>query len=200
MNSLGTMALNVKKVIAESFCQRGKLNYRLLVLAAVGIGLIIAGGFWDARPPAKSGESTEVRKNLPAVKPGDEESLEIKLANILSQVRGAGTVIVNITLDTGTGQEHAKNIVKETKIIQEKDGSGGNRTTTESKDNEQIILTKDNGVDRPVVVKETKPSIRGVLVVAEGAGNSEVKAALVKAVETGLGIPAYRITVLPQRR
>jgi stage III sporulation protein AG len=38
------------------------------------------------------------------------------------------------------------------------------------------------------------------LVIAEGAADSAVKASLTKAVEAGLGLPAYKITVLPQRK
>ena len=50
------------------------------------------------------------------------------------------------------------------------------------------------------MVREYKPEIKGVLIVAEGANDSTVKASLTRAVELGLGIAPYKITVLPQRK
>ena len=61
-------------------------------------------------------------------------------------------------------------------------------------------MSKESGTDRPVMVRESKPVIKGVLVIADGAHDSLVKANLSKAVETGLGVPPYKITVLPQRK
>ena len=119
---------------------------------------------------------------------------------MLSQVKGAGSVAVSITLETGSTQEPGKNTIKESKTIQEKDASGGIRTTTEIKESEQILLSRDNGVDRPIMIRELKPVVKGVLVIADGAYDSTVKANLTKAVEAGMGIPSYRITVLPQRK
>ena len=109
-------------------------------------------------------------------------------------------VDVNITWENSSTQEHAKNVTKESKTIQEKDTTGGVRSTTETKESEQILVGKENGVDRPVIVREIKPMVKGVLVIAEGAYDSNVKASLTKAVESGLGIPSYKITVLAQKK
>ena len=62
------------------------------------------------------------------------------------------------------------------------------------------LLRQCNGADRPVMVREAKPTIKGVLVIAAGAADSAVKANLTRAVEAGLGIPTYKITVLPLRK
>jgi stage III sporulation protein AG len=115
-------------------------------------------------------------------------------------VKGAGAVAVSVTLENGSAQEYAKNSVKESRTVQERDTAGGVRTTTETKESEQVLLSKENGVDRPVMVREVKPVIKGVLVIAEGAQDSVVKANLTRAVEAGLGVPAYKIQVLPQRK
>lgn len=97
------------------------------------------------------------------------------MANILAKVKGAGSVAVSITFENSSTQEHAKNVVKESKVVQKKDTSGGIRTTTETKENEQILMGKENGVDRPVIMREIKPIIKGVLVIAEGAADSTSK-------------------------
>jgi stage III sporulation protein AG len=126
--------------------------------------------------------------------------MEAKLANLLSQVKGAGAVAVSITFEGGSTQEYARNTVRESRTIQERDTAGGTRTTTENKENDQVLLSRENGSDRPVMVREIRPAVKGVLVIAEGAADSTVKASLTRAVEAGLGIPPYKITVLPQRK
>lgn len=175
---------------------------RFLVLGIVGMFLLIIGGVYDSSPgKPKVVQQSEPIVNTPVSSTRNyEEVEETKLSNLLSQIRGAGTVTVNITYETGSTQEHAKNITKESKVIQEKDNNGGARTTTETKENEQVLMSKDNGADHPVMVREIKPVIKGVVVVADGAYDSTVKANLTRAIEAGLGIPSYKITVLPQRK
>jgi stage III sporulation protein AG len=200
MNALGVFLEGTRNNFVTKLFKDGVLNTRLVLLGIFGIVLLLAGGVFDFHsPPAKTENVAELPKQTAIVR-SYEDALEGKLANLLSQVRGAGSVSVNITLESSSSIEHAKNLVKETRTIQEKDSGGGIRTTTETKENAQILISKENGADRPVMVREYKPVIKGVLVVAEGALDSTVKANLTKAVGTGLGIPSYKITVLPHRR
>ncbi|MEN6412562.1 MAG: hypothetical protein ABFC84_07340 [Veillonellales bacterium] len=202
MSGLSTFLTNGRKLWPSQLLKDGVLTTRMLWLGIIGVLLIAAGSLFDSQNIKPIPETaSDSLKSSPIVNTRSyEESLEGKLANILSQVKGAGTVTVNITLENGSTQEHAKNIVRESKVIQEKDTSGGVRTTTETKENEQILLSKENGVDKPVMVREIKPVIKGVLVIAEGAYDSTVKVNLTKAVEAGLGVPSYKITILPQRK
>lgn len=202
MNVLGSFVESSKKLWPSKLIKEGALNTKLVMLGILGIVLLLIGGVFDGQTGKKVTETpSETVKSAPVQSSRSyEEILEAKLSNILSQVRGAGAVSVNVMLESSSTQEHAKNLVKETKTIQEKDTAGGLRTTTETKENQQILVGKENGTDKPVMVREIKPPIKGVLVIAEGAYDSNVKANLTKAVETGLGIPSYKITVLPQRK
>lgn len=200
MNVIASMMEGVRNGFVGRLFKEGIITTRLLVLGGLGVILLIAGGVFDSIPqPVKSGV-TDTPKPVQSVSRSYEEALEGKLAHLLSQVKGAGTVSVNIILESSGSIEHAKNIVKETKTIQEKDNSGGIRTTTEAKESEQVLISREGGADRPVTVREHKPVIKGVLVVADGAQDSSVKANLTRAVETGLGIPSYKVTVLPHRK
>ncbi|BBB92912.1 MAG TPA: hypothetical protein PKA28_02235 [Methylomusa anaerophila] len=187
---------------AKKITKGGNINFRLILLGVIGIILLLVSGLL---------ESPQTKTKIPVVLPNEsaktavgnrsfEEAMEAKLANTLAQIKGAGTVSVSITLESSGMSEHAKNVTRETKVIQEKDTAGGIRTTTETKETEQILLSKDNGNDHPVMVRESKPVIKGVLIVAEGANDSNVKANITKAIESGLGVPSYKVTVLPQRR
>lgn len=178
-------------------------NAKLVVIGVVGVLLVIAGGLFDGKtqealPATPLSDAAKTSANMP--QRSVEEALEAKLANLLAQVKGAGSVAVNVTLENSAAVDFAKNVTKENKTIQENDNAGGIRTTTESKESEQILMGKENGIDKPVMVRETKPIIKGVLVIAEGATDSTVKSNLTKAVETGLGVAAYKVTVLPQRK
>jgi stage III sporulation protein AG len=201
MNSMGEWAEKAKRLWPSQLIKDGVINMRLIMIGLLGVGLLVAGGVFDRQIPKAPVENTKDIKLAPAnVSRSYEEVLEAKLANILSQVKGAGAVVINITLESTGAQEHAKNVVKENKVVQEKDTSGGVRTTTESKESEQILMSRENSADHPVMVRETKPTIKGVLVIADGAQDSIVKANLTKAVEAGLGVAPYKITVLPQRK
>ena len=125
--------------------------------------------------------------------------MENKLSILLSQVKGAGKVTVSVILENSSFQQPAKNITKETKTIQEKDNMGSLRTTTEIKESEQILFSKENGAEQPVFINEIQPKIKGVLVISEGAYDSIVKANLIKGVEIGLGLPSYKVTVLTSK-
>jgi stage III sporulation protein AG len=201
MNSLEAIVAGFKKMWPAQLLKDGVITTRLIWLGVLGILLLLFGGVLDNLSTKPNTEApTEIVKIASPSHNSYEEVLEEKIANILTKVKGAGAVAVNITLENSSTQEHAKNIVKESKVVQEKDASGGIRTTTETKESEQLIIGKENGVDRPVIVREIKPIIKGVLVIAEGAYDSTVKANLTKAIEAGLGIPTYKITVLAQRK
>lgn len=200
MNAISSLMEGTRKSFIGKLFREGVLNTKLLILGGFGALLLVAGGIFDSPSTQVKVRNTDMPQAMQNANRSYEDVLEGKIANLLSQVRGAGAVSVSVTLESSGSVEHAKNIVRETKTIQEKDHSGGIRTTTEAKESEQILMSKEGGSDRPVMVREYKPVIKGVLIVADGAQESSVKANLTKAVETGLGIPSYKITVLPHRK
>jgi len=61
-----------------------------------------------------------------------------------------------------------------------------------------VLLRDPQGNELPLVVEEGEPRYRGVLVVARGVEDPEVKARVIEALQVLLGLPAHRITVLPR--
>lgn len=201
MSGMESFLTYTKKIWPQQLLKDGVINTRLIWLGLLGIILLVMGGVIDRQTVSPSPKvSNEPLKVAVPVNLSYEEAIEGKLTHTLSQVKGAGTVVVNITWENSSTQEHARNITKESKIIQEKDTAGGVRSTTETKESTQILVSKENNMDHPVLVKEIKPMIKGVLVIADGAYDSNIKAVLTKAVEAGLGIPSYKITVLAQKK
>jgi stage III sporulation protein AG len=192
----------IKGKAVQRYLDYLRQNSKLVVIGIIGILLVLASSLFDGSVKNRQAALPDDTVKAPPASStrSVEEALEAKLANLLSQVQGAGAVVVNVTLENSAAADFAKNVTRESKTIQENDNSGGIRTTTENKESEQILLGKENGTDKPVMISETKPVIKGVLVIAEGAADSTVKNNLTQAVETGLGIAAYKVTVLPQRK
>ncbi len=118
--------------------------------------------------------------------------LENKLENILSQLKGVGKVKVMITLEDTTEVVPAFNTTKNNETTKENDSQGGTREIVREDMTIQVV-TNDKG--EPIVLKEIRPTIKGVIVIAEGAENLEVKEMLYEAVKTALGVPGNRVEV-----
>jgi stage III sporulation protein AG len=129
-----------------------------------------------------------------------EEKLERKLEKTLSVIAGAGDVEVNISLEVGPEYVYARNDQQSKKEIGEEDQSGGTRETKQYDNSSEIVVLNQGSDSKAVVKKKIKAKVRGVLVVAEGANNSQVKADLISAVEVGLGVESYKIKVLAKER
>ncbi|MFS8541909.1 MAG: sporulation stage III protein AG [Tissierellales bacterium] len=118
--------------------------------------------------------------------------LENKLENILTQLKGVGKVKVMITLEDTTEVVPAFNTTKNNETTKENDSQGGTREIVREDMTIQVV-TNEKG--EPIVLKEIRPTIKGVIVIAEGAENLEVKEMLYEAVKTALGVPGNRVEV-----
>nr|PZN04799.1 MAG: stage III sporulation protein AG [Bacillota bacterium] len=126
-----------------------------------------------------------------------QSEMEKRLEQILAQIKGVGRVEVMITLESEGYVEPAFNSIDNKRVTEENDGEGGVRTTTELQVNKQMVLLNKGGREEPLLVKKGTPEVRGVLIVAEGGDSSETVDRITKATSTLLGIPLYKITVLP---
>lgn len=122
--------------------------------------------------------------------------LSDRLEHILSQIDGAGEVESWVTLSGSSEEVLYEEKDEEQKRLEEADSVGGSRTDEESK-MKRTVLKDHNG--NPYVVKILQPEVEGVLVVAEGAGNSTIKKNITEAVQVLFGIEAHRIKVVKRK-
>lgn len=127
------------------------------------------------------------------------DSLETQLKNILSQIKGVGQVEVMVTYESSVEVVPASNTTKSQQQTQEKDAQGGTRTTTQEELTQSIVTNSSSSGTGLMVIKEIKPQIRGVVVVAEGAGDIMVKTELIEAVKTIFQIPAHKVMVYQKK-
>ena len=52
--------------------------------------------------------------------------------------------------------------------------------------------------EEPIVLQRLKPDVKGIIIVAKGAENLEVKTAVMKAVRAYLDVPPHKIAILPK--
>lgn len=119
--------------------------------------------------------------------------MEKRLEEILKKIKGVGEVDVMITFDDTSEKIPVFNTNQIIEKTDEKDAQGGTREVTREDLSQQIVV--GSGGDSLMIMKETKPKVRGVIVVAEGAENIEIKEKLYSAVKTVLGVSGNKVEV-----
>ena len=129
-----------------------------------------------------------------------ETAIENQLEDILTTVEGVGNVSVRVTLENGPQYIYATDENLNESKVEEKDSNGSQRVTTESTNSDQMVMAQpaSMGGQQPVVEKEIKPKVAGVLVTAEGARDADIKVTLSRAVQTLLDLPAHKVSILPK--
>ncbi|MCR2042799.1 stage III sporulation protein AG [Anaerosalibacter massiliensis] len=189
------MEFNFKiKELLQKITNKKYIN-KLLIILIVGIMLLITSSIF------KQDKEKETIKKNNNIKEKKEENymedyayeLEKKLEKILGQIKGAGKVNVMVTLDETTEKIPAVNKTENQEKTNEEDSQGGVREIKREDSSVQVVTKGNDG--SILVLKEIKPKVKGVIVVAEGAYDIEVKEQLYEAVKTALGISGNKVEV-----
>lgn len=124
------------------------------------------------------------------------EYLEKKLEAVLGQMDGVGNVEVMITVSDRGEYVVEKDTNSVGTITTEKDSAGGSRTVSENTVEEATIYVENGEETYPYIQKEKMPTVEGVVVVAEGGGNSLVVSNISESVKALLPVEAHRIKVV----
>lgn len=213
------MLPNWKKLFESDPAQK-KLRpiHYFIVLLGIGIALMIVTDFLRVQPdqpldfPTSSGgggpgtasgspDSPALGKSVANDLIAEYENLyETQLKEILSKIVGVGEVEVMVNLDSTPEMVVEKNRDSRTSTTQETDKERATRNVSDQSRNDQVVVIEGGeNADQPVVVKTLKPKVRGVLVVAKGADNIQVKAWITEAVNKVLDVPVYKISILPKK-
>ncbi|MGE5702072.1 MAG: stage III sporulation protein AG [Clostridia bacterium] len=190
----------------------------LVILLGLGATLMILTNFFTSGPDQPPSLSSFSSSNSPPVSGSDgpaaavsgeslssdsiaeyENRYETQLASILESVIGVGKVEVMVNLDSTPEIVMEKNRDSRTTTTQETDKERATRNQSEQSLQEETLVLKGSKLEQPVVIKTVKPKVRGVLVVAKGAENVQIKAWIMEAVQKVLEVPAYKISILPKK-
>lgn len=200
-----------KKVVQK---RKWSFHY-VLLLGCIGIALMIVGNlFSDSseeevnsllgsddvadRTVFKTNESEDDRSE-PFTMEDYEIRYENQLKEVLEQIIGVSdvSVMINLAETERYVYEKNKNIKKQT--TDETDREGGTRNVEDVSEEEQIVIIRNGDKEEPILVQKEKPAIRGVLVVAKGVENQQIKSWVVEAVSRVLDVPSHRISVMPKK-
>lgn len=176
------------------------------------LGVFLVIGFLALRFPIRGPSVIETYANIEndslssnlipkeAWSMSDYESFyEQSIKEILEQVVGVGEVVVMVNLNSTEEKVYQTNVRTGNQITNERDSQGGNRTIEDQTKDEAVVTVSNGNGEMPVVVKTVKPTVRGVVVVAEGAENPKVKAWIYDVVQRSLDVPVHRISVVPKK-
>lgn len=174
-----------------------KFMVNIFIILLVSVVLLVMLNVYTSEDKNNGGpvlkETSNEYTNL--VKDDYESYIEDKLSEILSKLRGVGKVDVMVTLEDSTEKIPASNITTTREVSNELDSQGGTREVSREDETIQVVNTSND----VVVLKEIKPSIKGVIVVAEGAENAVIMETLYEAVKTVLGVAGNKVQIFPSK-
>jgi stage III sporulation protein AG len=184
---------------------RKKLIENTVIVIIVGVIIIIAGStlFKVKGTDASQDEKETFPKTMVTGNPAvsGESDDESRLKVLLSQMKGVGNVDVMITYTTSSENVPAYDIKKNQSGTQEKDSGGGTRNISQEEyDSTLAYEDSSDGGKKPVILKEIEPEVKGVLVVAAGADNAEVRERICGSVMVVLDVPAHKVQVVQRKK
>jgi len=128
----------------------------------------------------------------------DSETFEKKLANILSKIKGAGSVDVMISYQAGVETVPLLD-TKDRSTVTQETGGDTSRVTEQNDVETSIIFNQEkNGNKNPYISKTIMPKVEGVIVTCDGGGDVTVKADIISAVQAVTGANVNKIQVFPK--
>lgn len=128
-----------------------------------------------------------------------ETHYETQLARALENVIGVSNVTVMVNLAESERIVYKSNTNTKEQFTEESDREGGTREVQDKSKEEQVVIIRNGDKEEALIVKTEKPDIKGVLVVASGVENIQVKTWIVEAVSRVLDVPSHRVSVLPRK-
>lgn len=185
----------------------------LIILGLLGAAIMLFNSFVNVkkidnentgREPPAAGQSqpTIQQAGTPGSNSFDsiEMAMEERTKEILEKIVGVGTVDIMVTVDSTEEIVPVRSMKDSQQSSEETDANGGKRHTTQYTRDGEIVTYSQSGDDTPIITKRIKPQVRGVLVVARGAENKVVRNLIEQAVQKGLNVPSYKISVVPRKQ
>lgn len=167
--------MNIKKLLNRDFIKSNKKTFICFIAGLLGLLLIFASeAFPNAQKKNKDSEKTYVSYS---------NETEEKLADIISEVEGAGKTKVFLTIEESEEYVYAQNI------------SSDKKDNAQQNEDKEYVIVDGNGGKSGLLVKTVNPKIRGVAIVCEGGDDPAVQQRIYSCVSASLGISTARISI-----
>lgn len=187
-----------------------------VVVLLLGTGIMIAGNVINTdQPPStndtaasvfnqnETEEDVEVFGKKANTEFKNSRDYEVYLQNemkdALESIAGVEDVKVVVYVEASEKNIYEKNKTTQRQVTDETDQEGGKRTVEDTSVDEQLVIIKNSDKEEPIISETRKPQVSGVLVVAKGADNIQIKKWIIEAVTRALDVPSHRVSVLPKK-
>ncbi|WP_232726081.1 stage III sporulation protein AG [Bacillus sp. FJAT-42315] len=180
----------------------------MVIVAILGMGMMLFSDLKERgdipvinQDHQANSEEASGQKNSP-IQPSTsdyEQEYEKKLQSALEEMAGVSNVTVVVNIEASEQKVLEKNTAVKSQETKEIDKKGGERTVIDQTREEELVMMKEEHGDAPVILEMKKPEIRGVLVVAEGVENIQVKKWVIESVTRVLHVPSHRVAVMPKK-
>ena len=156
---------------------KDKRFWLLIIGAAVGIALLIAGSI-GAKRQAEQTDETPTSSHSELDPDAFAKSVEEQVTQICSQVKGAGQVSVVVTLKGGYRAVYATD-----------------SQTTGTGYKSSMVLTGSGSSEEGVLICYENPEIGGIGIVCEGGSDAAVRQSIVSLVSAAFNVGTNKIYV-----
>lgn len=124
------------------------------------------------------------------------DEMEKKITNIVEGITGNSNIRVLVTLESEAEYIYAQEANQTTDTTEDSKSSDEYKTQKkDSTQNQYITIDSADGGESPLVVTQLSPTVKGVVVVAQGVDNNEISERIKEAVTTALDISPKRVCV-----
>lgn len=203
----------LKRLFSKEGKPNKKYQYLIVVLLLGAAFMLVSNALLDEENPSSSipvlgntDEGVEDVETLGRKSAAGNEMIaeyesryETQLKEALEGIAGVSDVMVAVNVDATEKRVLEKNSVTRSQVTDETDREGGERKVEDSSQDNQIVIIREGEKEIPIVLETKKPEIRGVLVVAKGAENVQVKKWIIESVTKLLDVPSHRVSVMPKK-
>lgn len=197
--------MKFKDFLDKLMKKNGKTNVSyVIVLVLIGVLILLVSSFFTSKPTYSSNEPAE-KAVVETPKEKDylssyEDKQKKDLENILSSIDGIGKVQVMITFESGREQVPATDINNSVNKTEEKDTTGGTRSTTQNNAGAKVVMKGSGGSTEAIILKTLNPKVISVVIVAEGAKNKDLQYKIMKTVSGLYNIPENKVDVYSMKK
>lgn len=190
----------------------------IIIVLLVGVLLVIVGSIFEGSK-GTSGKSKgngalavagdnntttavmdENNEEYSAVDKAYKENLEDELTSILEEIDGVGKVKAVINFENGVERIPVFNEDKSNSETKENDTNGGERNIKQENGGSNVVMESNEGNQKPFITKENSPTISGILIVAEGAGDRATELRVKQAAVKLFGLEDEKVVVYPMKK
>lgn len=191
--------------------KKGKRLHYFLIVLLIGVAFMLISDLWssdkglEVAAPVDGGNPEEIatfgsnQKETDGSMRGYEDRYENQLKEALDQIVGVSDVYVVVNVEATESKVYEKKESTKVQSTDEEDKEGGKRSIEDKSQEEEVVIVNNGDKEVPIVKETKKPKVSGVLVVAKGADNIQIKKWIIEAVTRALDVPSHRVSVLPKQ-